>query len=360
MAIKWMEGFDWATTLADGTNLGSRLLAHGAAAAANSVKAVGRFGIGSCLVGNYSGTAGNTNLYQILPDRVEGEFVVGFSVRSPNSGNIQRYSVTLYDDRTEQDFLSLAFDDTGVLRLFCGGVQVGRSRPGSWQVFTWHYIQLKAKGGDPGFAQVKVDGEIVIDITNADFTPGVLPLGFDWGFDAYRIGTPAGTSSKLWAIDDLYILDATGPAPYNNYLGNVRVGCMKPDAPGDVTGLIPVGAAANWIAGASTDITADTTVYNQTDTVGAYDLYHLQANVPSRQVFGIMTTVFYRQDNAIQLWSQNVLKTGGVEYYGDIRGVAQTYIGRDTIYDNNPNTGVSWTNADLADVQIGPKLAASD
>lgn len=360
MAMRFIEGWDWLPSSGSITTL---LAADGASiigisGSSDPGTGTGRFGIGRCLTSGSYFNFNGTFYRRVLPDRIEGPFIVGNAIKT-NGTRDPSTNFALYDSRTGQNLFSFKFDEEGYVRLYCGGANIGNSRPGTWFLDTWHYLEIKATPGPTGTAQVKWDGEIIIDVSG-DYTPGTLPAGYDWGFDCYSYSKDNNTPGIGMAYDDMYICDQTGSFN-NDYLGNLRVGCMLPDAPGDVTLMTAVGAASNWQAvTADRNFAASDPTYVTTDVVGNYDLYNLQTNVPAREVFGVSMKAFYRQTDAIQLFSQNVLKTDGTEYYGDLRGVAQTYVGRETVWEVNPFTGDPWTNLELADVQIGGKLGDSD
>lgn len=345
------------------------------------VTSPGRFNIGRCLhFRNNPAAAFGADWFKVLPARVEDvEICIRFALEMPAGQFTTNYgpALSLYDSITEMNLLTLLPYHLGSLAVTMPNKQsggpnailggdapfVGRSRPGIIKGATWHDIQMKVGLGLDGYVQVKCDGEIIIDLTHIDVKPGGPPaLGQGYGFDTirYRIGQDTGVT-EYW-IDDFVLHRITDAvAPYNDYLGNVRVGTTLPNATGDETDFTPVGAVQNWQAvTADYDMTVTDTTYVETDTVGDFDLYNFQANVPARAIFGVQLTCFYRQTDAIQLFSKNLLKTGGTIYEGVERGVAQTYVSRWTNWDLNPSTTVSWTNTDLADIQAGPKLERSE
>lgn len=210
------------------------------------------------------------------------------------------------------------------------------------------YLQFKWLDN---FFEVRVNGDIVIQssVTGIDLA----------SYDSlhYRTGNYGGVSNGA-AFDDLYLLD---PSTGDNvdYLGNVRVGANLASGNGDVIDLTPIGAATNWQAALNWQLS--NTVYNETATVGNYDLYQYAAGAATRNVFGIQVKGAYTQDNGVQLWGKNQIKTGGTVYGGTEKGLNSMNYGTITDYwDKNPNTGAFFTDADLAALQAGPLLSRSD
>jgi hypothetical protein len=340
----------------------------------------GRFGIGNALhlrtfnVGPFA-----MECYKVMATRIEvDQFVLSFALKIPSElTTTYGPAISFYDSITAINLVTIFPFHLGSVcvsvptnradapnAIFSGGAPIaGRSNPGLIKANTWHYVHMKVTTGLGGAIQVKVDGEIVIDLTSIDVWPAGAPAGgLGIGFDTLRLRTGQSTGVTEYWIDDLH-LHTTDDAvtPYDDYLGNIRVGTQLPNGAGDETDFTAVGAATNWqavIADYNMSITDPT--YVQSDTPGDFDLYNFQTNVPARAIFGIQLTCFYRQTDAIQLYSMNQIKVNGTIYEGVERGVAQTYESRWTTWSLNPDTTVAWTNTDLADIQAGPKLNRSE
>lgn len=224
------------------------------------------------------------------------------------------------------------------------------SRPGTVNTQTWNYFEIRFTLNTR--IRVRVNTDLVIDYVGT-FGPPSNPTTWDvlsWG------GAMSFTTQQVFAWDDLYVLTTTA-APNNDYLGNVRVRLQQPAAAGDVTQLTPVGAASNYLAQINPTLSAG--VYDQTATVGQYDLYQMQANAAARNIYGVQVRGTFLQDNATQLKGSLVMKTGGTEYEGTHYSLSSAYDTYYSVWDINPHTSAAWTNSDLNAIQAGPKLAES-
>lgn len=380
MSLIYMDGYDYLDLSTIQGHHSAFLGADGwYADTGRTVTEEGRFGIGKCLSLKASG-AGLFELYSVraIPKgRQEGvgkTIVWGMAYYTADVLEGRSIYMALYDSLTERRLIQ--FNQTGLgswevwtncdgVRGYYTGTRLGRSAINLWKKFTWHYVELKftmpAAGSATGSVEMKVDGEIIIAVTNVNITAGAVPAPNTVGFDGIVYGVTRDQFPVEFKVDDMYLLDTSGPAPHNNYLGNIRVGSMIPDSIGDRSEMDPVGAATNWGAiVADKNMTLADPTYVTTTTVGDTDLYNLQANIPARAVFGLQLAIFYRQTDAVQLYSSNILKVNGVEYSAPERGVSQTYSSRHNLWDVNPNTGLLWTNTELAALQAGPRLNRSD
>jgi len=302
----------------------------------------GAFGIGLCLI-PAGGVGGNdVDIYKALPATVGDGYVFGQRIKLTATGPAAvLYLLSTADGTTD---LAVSFTALGGISATIG-TQTFNTPLAIWKVGVWFYMEIVfgTVGGTPTFT-IKVNGDVII---TAQPSRGPGPI------DTVRWG------GNGWQLDDYYVL-ATDDTGLVDPLGNIRVGTVNPGANGDVIGMTPTGADTNWQAAINPLLSS--TIYNSTDTVGVYDLYDLAASVPARDVFAIKVSGGYAQDNSVQLYAKNKIKTGGTEYDGAQHGVASQVLSiQSDIWEKNPNTGENWTYTELnTDLQIGGALAASD
>jgi hypothetical protein len=102
----------------------------------------------------------------------------------------------------------------------------------------WYYIEAKVVISDTvGICVVKLNGVTWInfsgDTKNAGTLSSVSNIQLGW-------------STSVTAWDDLILMDDTGAAPYNDFIGERVIRPMRPNGVGAVTGLTPNSAVANW------------------------------------------------------------------------------------------------------------------
>jgi hypothetical protein len=186
----------------------------------------GRRGGGAILLP--SAGSGATYVVKVLPSSYN-TLIVGVAFKlsalsSLNSGNgCQIFS--FYDNGTVQCTLNVAQD--GTLRVVRGATLLGTSAA-VITVGTFYYIEFKVTFSTTvGTYDVHVNGSSVLSGSGvntanaATTTAGQFYLGTTGSF----LGAPVPT------YDDLYICDTSG-STNNNFLGDVRIDCLRPNADG--------------------------------------------------------------------------------------------------------------------------------
>lgn len=345
-----MYGFDEWGLLPSNAVPAALLQADGWTGGGSVSRSVGRFGLGHAMNINKGGSNSFTR-YIPIGGRYSnggGTFMFGFK---KNGGNGTDFYIRLHDTVTDTYPVGLGLMRFACVSTILNNVQTFRTSPGSVVDSQWHWFEVKWTSGNPGSdtAEFYVDGELIASYVNQT-------IGAD--IDIIMISTNSSEAGINIDLDDVVLQDLTGPAPNNDLLGNVRVGAQWADAPGDLTEFTVTGAATNWQA--SLNIALNPAIYVETDTVADGDLYNLIANVPARTIFGIQAKGVFQQTDATQLYGATIMKTGGVEFPGVNRGLASGIRSQWDNWDINPNTSVAWTNAELAALQVGPYLGASD
>lgn len=349
MAVRRMFGFDEWSLLSSDTVPSALLNADGWTGSGGTVtRSTGRFGLGkSCRFDK--GGSNSVSRYIPIGGRFSeggGTWMFGF-----NSGNIGGdWTFKLYDSVTNTYPIGLAIKTLARVSPIVNNAATFTTFPGSVVQGQWHWFEVKWTSGTPGSdtAEFYIDGELIASYTS--LTVGQYVDVIEVACNYFGSGTID--------LDDMVLQDPTGAAPNNDLIGNVRVGAQWADGPGDLTEFSVTGAASNWQA--SLNVSLNTGIYVSTDVVGNGDLYNLIANVPARTIYGIQAKGVFQQTDATQLYGATIIKTGGTEFPGVNRGLASGIRSQWDNWDINPDTGVAWTNTDLAALQLGPYLGASD
>lgn len=340
MSIIYMNGWDY---LPDNLGIGDTDL-HTFLTADASYS----FSFQGTVPGAFGGTAlrQQSNFFnaynQSLLDTFSGGAVMGWRMRY--EGTVA--NINLIDSVANVVVCAVEFDSNGQVIVRVSG-KTYKTRAAAFLINTWIYVQYKWLNG---FFELKLNGDIFIQSTDV----GIVLSNFDsWGIQGIA------TAGSVCSVDDMYILDPSDGPDNIDYLGNILVGCNLPIANGSHIDLTPVGVSQNWQAGI--DWRLNSATYDFTTTVGDYDLYEMQSGAATRQIFGIQLKGAFTQDNGIQLYGKNQMKLGSTLYSGTQRGLNQVNYGTiNDYFDKNPDTGVAWLTSDLAAMECGPLLAASD
>lgn len=234
---------------------------------------------------------------------------------------------------------------------------------GTWSGFkynTWNWIEARVKMSssnvnNDGIVQVWINNQLVVSNT-ATITKSANTMA---AYSGINFGCPLNTDSgyySTWAVDDVYICDTTGSAPWNTRLGDLRIKTVVPV--GDVspnTGT-PSTGTTHW--GVVDELPANTTDYvivpiNASQNMEAF----VKANtVPVNSTIIAVGVNYYAQKSdagAGNIRSIIVNNSSGYVANGSNVGLSTSFsYGLDT-YSTDPATSAQWTYANVANLLVG-------
>lgn len=233
------------------------------------------------------------------------------------------------------------------------GVLLAQSVPDVLRLGEWYYVEFKATiDNAAGAVEVRINGVTVLTVAGVDTqsTAGAGAVINNFAFESN------GTSAYL--VDDVYALDSTGPAPNNNFLGDVRVEYLQPSADGTHQDWALVGALSHWEAvddGAFPD--GDTT-YLHTATVGHTDTeIYDNTGLPSGLIFGVQINLYARKTDSGFREIAPIIRHGGIDYAGANQAPSMaSYNYLIEVFETNPGTGLAWLIADVNADEYGVRL----
>lgn len=248
---------------------------------------------------------------------------------------------------------SIGHGDDGSVRVFRGlnVAELGRTPAGLLTVGAYCYIEVKITFGNSGSIEVRVNGVTQLVVSGSPSVDTTVTSN-NW-CDQVRAAT-----TFTFHCDDLYICDTSG-AVNNDFLGDVRIDCIMPNAAGtynDFTGHGGSPANQNHDNVAEADSDEDTT-YNESSTAGHRDSYHhsdLSALV-NESIKAIVTNVTAKKDDA----GARSLKTGIISSSASPTaidldagtGLSTSYQQLRRTFETDPATGAAWTLAGVNGVQ---------
>lgn len=244
-----------------------------------------------------------------------------------------------------------------------GGLRIGRANlttqlnaiTGVIQQGRWHYIECYVLINDTtGAYTVKVNGTTVMSGTNVDTRDGGTGT-----LDTIRISGGSGSADTIDGnvmIDDLYILDTTGGAPQNTFLGPIKIEGILPDGNGD-TNNFTASAGSNYQC-VDENPPNDDTDYVSSGTSTHVDLYtHGNLSVVNGTIFGTQVNLSHKLDAAGTLTIRAKAKHSTTVGDGTSTAVTNTtYQYLRHIFSVNPSTSAAWTPTEVNAAQFGVEV----
>ena len=233
------------------------------------------------------------------------------------------------------------------------GVLLGQSIPDVLRLGEWYYMEVKATiDNAAGAVEVRLNGVAVITVAGVDTqsVAGAVAAVTSLSFES--------TGACAYLIDDLYALDSTGPAPNNDFLGDVRVEYLQPTGPGAHQDWSLIGALSHWEAvddGATPD---DDTTYIHTATIGQVDTEEYEnTGLPSGLIFGLQIGIYARKTDSGFREVAPVIRHAGTDYLGANQAPSMaSYNYLIQVFETDPGTGLAWTIADVNADEYGVQL----
>ncbi len=239
---------------------------------------------------------------------------------------------------------------TGELAIYDrSGAQLEITSGLGWTSGTWKYVECKIVCDVSGSYTVKVDGVIKLSGSAVDTRPAV---GQDYN-SSFQLQASQASAGNVH-IDDLYCCDGSGTAN-NDFLGNVRVEAIRPDAAGDSTQLTP--SAGNNYECVDEEVCDDDTTYVESVTIGQKDLYGTDAAI-SETIFGVQANTDCRETDASSFDIKTLCKSGGNESADVGQAIGGTdYVTKTRILETDPADSNPWTASGINAAQFGLEVA---
>jgi hypothetical protein len=229
------------------------------------------------------------------------------------------------------------------------GTTVLATSVAAFGVEVWRYIEFKVVCNDTtGSYELRIGEETVLSATDVDTKAGTHDY-----HDSFRFYGAGLTDADATIIDDCYILDGSGTL--NDFLGNVRVLTIRPNAAGDTTEWAP--SAGDNYAAVDEEVCDDDTSYVEDDTADQTDLYNYGAISATAGVIGVQVNTDCRETDATSFSLKTVCKSGATTDAdaGQAIGSA-SYVTRTRILETDPDTAAAWTAGGVNAAQFGVKV----
>jgi hypothetical protein len=326
MALLFMDGFDASDFAVKGWTAG------------NTPVAVASTRFGSGMAVNLPGST----RYLLRGIPYSGKAFVGMAILCPpplSGTNL----LTFYTDTAVTTHMVVRLNADGSVSLLRNVTVVASSAPGLLVAGVWAFLEASCTISDTvGECVVRING-----VTAVSFTGDTRNAGTSTQIDAVRI-------SGSLTVDDFYALDATGAAPHNTFLGDVRVMTMPVTGAGANTELTP-SAGANWQC-------VDEMPWSATDYVsgaaaGLKDSYAMGDVSGVSLVYGVQTNVIGRKSDAGARSINHLVRSGGLNYTGGYTFPLNTADATSSqVYVNDPITTVPWTVAGVNAMEMGAEV----
>jgi hypothetical protein len=354
MALLFVDSFDHYAT----ADLRDKYTTSGSAGggAAPAIASGGRRSSGSLRLAWGSGTNPTTYVSKVLPAS-GATCVVGVSLRMTAGWVNPSYGMQLVSVREGNEAqASLKLNSNGTISVMRShttniGTTTNAITSGAHSFIEW---RLVVGTGTAGSAQVRINGVLGLTLTGVNTQGSANPNWTGISLGVHDNGVAVITTiNETLDLDDLYVLDGTGGAPWNDFLGDCRVDVRVPTGAGATTGWTP-SAGTNWGAvddaapNGDTDYTSALAVL--TDTFVTQD-----APAAGAAILGVQHCLTAKKTDAGTVTIAPVVRHGGADFVGADLTPSTAYTVLHAIAATNPGTGAAWTEAAFNGAEFGYK-----
>lgn len=339
--LLWIDGFEGyglAGNISPTSALGRRYAVANATAA---TIVAGRTG-GLALSTNHAGFSAKTPALT-----TQDTIIVGLAVK-PTTTSYNGAFIELYDDATIG--VNLWWDRaTGELKVYRNTTLLGTTVGAGVTYNTWAYLELKVKcHATAGTVEVRVSGVTKLSLTNVNTKNGTHTY--------HNIVNLPSSVGWMPMFDDFWICDNSGTSN-NDFLGNMKVVAIFPDAAGDAAEWTGSGAADHYTY-VDEAAANDDTDYVESATTGAAELYGYQSPAAiGGVVAGVQINTDCRNTDATAFSLKTLAKSGETLSENAGQAVGSTdWVTRTRVVEIDPATGLPWTAEGLAGAQFGVKV----
>lgn len=313
-------------------------------------------GIGSGTVGsngrNSTQHLAATNIRKIFgaydAPSVSGSTVIfGLALRMSTLASAVDVARVVLDETTQ---IKLTVNTNGTLDITRGSSTVLGTTTFAIVINAYYYVEVRVLlHASAGTIEIRVDGDEKLSMTGLDTMEAATP---DWnGF---------GIAISNGIVDDVYVCDGSGPAPWNTFLGDARAEALIAQAGnGTHTGLTPSTGTDHGALVDDATPDGDTT-YNGSATEGVRDTYTFPSMVGLDNVLGVQILGYARKTDAVRRAVETQMLLGGTVYDGPVTDLGQDFYFVRQLYPVNPATGLRWTAADVNAIEAGLRVATID
>lgn len=234
----------------------------------------------------------------------------------------------------------------------------------------WHFLEFKTTFAASGGVYTVSAYEVRMDPSSDD--PNIILSGTPtvWELDYADIAmftAPEVGDGGLWSfnptwtggvydIDDIYVLNSVGGAPWNDYLGECLIETFLPDAESSVTGNFTrvggtgVADSVGILDGTTwyeTDQASDEAIFSSTDTL---------SSVPDT-IFGVILSNVVGKDDAGSRTIKGQLLNGS-QFDGASVSAPAAFTLHQDIFETDPIGATTWTKSSVEATDWGVEVVS--
>jgi hypothetical protein len=341
MTFLFCDGFD---KYAADTDLAIRGWTIGSTAATAFNATGGAFGGGAL-------DLGNTTLTYALA-AAETEVVFGFRMKAAALPAADREILRFLSTANNRNII-VKLNTDGSFGAYQDATLRGTESAAVIEAGEWYRVEARAKSGSAASGAnctIEVNGVEVLGV-DANFLVS---------FGTANVGSVVtlGASDLTLTLDDVTLVNTSGSAPWNTFLGDVAIATLTPTAEGDASDFTPSAGADNALMVDETVSDGDTT-YNESSTVNHEDVHvHSDLGASADSIVGVVINAVAKDEGGIGRGLKLTAKSGTTTGRSDEIALSTAYAFYQKLFEDNPDTTSAWTPSEVNGAQFGYQVSS--
>lgn len=216
----------------------------------------------------------------------------------------------------------------------------------------WYYVELRVFiDATAGQFEMRINGVTEVNLTNIN----TQFQAFNYA-SVLGVHVPAGLGNGLY-VDDLYVRTSSeNTAEAGGFFGDVKIKPYYPDADGTYAQMTPSTGTTHYTLVDETN--PSTTDYVSSNTALQKDSYSFQPVSETGAVKAVQLNVLANKDDAGFRSIDLFTKSGATENFAASQPLSTSQLYKLKIWENDPNTGSSWSQTNLNAAEFGVRIAA--
>jgi hypothetical protein len=245
----------------------------------------------------------------------------------------------------------LAVSGSGEIEINRSTTEIARTASGVVESgFHYYEFKITIADGTSGAVTIRKDGVQVFQNTSLDTRNAGSAA------EISRIGLYGNNAFNPLIYDDIYIADTSGTAPQNDFLGDIQVDVIMPDAAGNSANFDTVQGSASHHLNVDETLPDHDTTYNETPTNADVDIFNyaaLPAISGGSSVASVMVSALVKKTNAGLCNLTMVTRPVATNYRGADQQCGTEYKHRYEVWDKSPETSLVWTDTEINGSEFG-------
>ncbi|MEE9367051.1 MAG: hypothetical protein V3W44_10215 [Dehalococcoidales bacterium] len=279
-------------------------------------------------------------------------YIAGGAFKPTTGQSDQAIFILFLTDIPTASHIEIRGETDGNISVTRSGTQLGITTDNPLTFDDFQFIEARVFiDNSAGSVEVRLNGSTILNLTSVDTRNGSSTEVSFIGFSGHTGGTGV-------AIDDVYVLNESGDAPQNTFLGDIRIDTIKPSADGGLSQLptlFPITPTTSFDK-VDEEFTDDDTTYIESTAVNQVSTFAYEdapAVVGGATVLAVQVATRIRKTEIGPRNMTSLQRFSAANTVFQSHGVPTENTTFLSVHPTNPRTGSAWGETEIDALEVG-------